>query len=186
MKISNKVIYNIIVFFLTTLVIGCMEDSPNPRPSEQHEQVIDSLMAENTLLKNELEATKSEMHELFGDTSQTEDFDYFYRHFLLDTNTQFERIKFPLTYVTWDNMLEGTTKELKIERKDWNDRFNQHFAYYADESGETVFNYFDPELNKSNQRLVWWHQDGSCGSERYYFEAQDSLWYLVRIDALGG
>ncbi len=153
---------------------------------EAQKQLLES---KNEQLMSRLDTLHQRLEELKPDGSENEDFDFFFGNFLADTVFQRSRVRFPVTEVYKILEAEGGAGGFDTQMVDealWKHR--QYAFDNRDMHGlptQAIFDTFEPEKFSSNQRMVAWYQDGTCGYFRMRFEGFEGKWYLTMMENLG-
>jgi hypothetical protein len=138
--------------------------------SEIHQ--LDSI---NLVLLNNLEEKKTDVYK-------NENFQQFFWKFMTNPKFQNERIKFPLTYITWKELPGEKIDTIKIEKREWT-----YDSFYINSASERtqIYDNFDLKFQPTNERLLHWYGVETGGDSRYFFKGYEGKWFLIKKEQLG-
>ena len=173
----------LICIALTLLFSACKQENAT---TYQDKILVDSLRVELVRNKELVDSLKALIHrpEVKPHESdvENENFDGFFWNFMTDSAYQIQRIQFPLPYITWKEELGGEIDTIMIPKSDW--EYDSFYINYANERTQ-IYDNFDLQLRKTNQRLVHWYGVETGGDAKYYFEGHDGRWSLIKKEQLG-
>ncbi|WP_178985705.1 DUF4348 domain-containing protein [Winogradskyella helgolandensis] len=161
-------------------IFNCESKTTNERTNLNH--TIDSLKVELLNANNIINSLKGEANKIIEPKYNNENFDSFFWSFMTDSTFQMNRIKFPLTYITWKDDLGGPIDTLSFPKNKW--KYNSFYINTASERTQ-IYDNFDLILRPTNERVIHWYGVETGGDSKYYFEGKNGKWYLVQKEQLG-
>lgn len=167
------------IFLFIVILISCGES--NQKSQTDYENQIETLNSQLDQLKEENEALKAKLNPSVKEYEKNEDFLGFFWKFMTDSSFQFNRIKFPIEYVTWE-YLGGEIDTLNLEKSDW--EYDSFYVNFASERTQ-IYDNFELKFQPTDERVLHWFGVETGGDAKYFFKAFDRKWFLIAKEQLG-